>query len=159
MPISCHKIHNLFPVIFFFIFKGWQIVVNVGIKEEVLLGAFKCVYYFCFLDLMRNNCLILLRWMSICQVCVLWFHLELASSLWGSFSISTFKAHHVSEWEMIRDGLMLCYALRRFWGFWHLIYRNITCSGEPKPLSPSLVSFTMLVSLTLGFLWEFFCIF
>lgn len=74
--------------------------------------------------------------MAVCQGCVLWFHLELASSLWGSFSISAFKADHVWEWEMIRDGLMLCCALRKSCLSWHLISTNTNLSGEPQPFCP-----------------------
>lgn len=94
-------------------------------------------------DLICNDCLILVCWMAVCQGCVLWFHLELASSLWGSFSISAFKADHVWEWEMIRDGLMLCCALRKSCLFWHLISTNTNLSGEPQPL-PSTESLPML---------------
>lgn len=82
--------------------------------------------------------------MAVCQGCVLRFHLELASSLWGSFSISAFKANHVWKWGMIRDGLMLCCALRKSCLFWHLISTNANLSGEPQPFLPSTESFPVL---------------
>lgn len=87
-------------------------------------------------DLICNDCLILVWWMAVCQGCVLWFHLELASSLWGSFSISAFKADHVWEWGMIRDGLMLCCTLRKSCFFWYLNFTNTNLSGEPRPSCP-----------------------
>lgn len=86
--------------------------------------------------LICSDCLILAWWMAVCQGCVPWFHLRLASSLWGSFSISAFKANHVWEWEMIRDGLMLCCAPRKSCLFWHLISTNTNLSGEPQPACP-----------------------
>lgn len=144
MVISCDKISNFCPEYFSpvssWIFKGWQTVQNVGMKK---LGLKFCWMYlsayiisaFFGGDLISNDCLILTWWMAVCQVCVLWFHLELASSLWGSFSISAFKADHVWVWEMIRDGLMLCCALRKSCLFWHLISTNTNRSGEPQPFS------------------------
>lgn len=95
---------------------------------------------------MCSDCLILVWWMAVCQGCVQRFHLRLASSLWGSFSISAFKANHVWEWEMIRDGLMLCCAPRKSCLFWHLISTNTNLSGEPQPACPPLNLF-----LALGF--------
>lgn len=124
-----------------------KIFQNVGIKtlRLKLLDVFKCIYYVLFWGgVICSDCLILAWWMAVCQGCAPRFHLWLASSLWGSFSISAFKANHVWEWEMIRDGLMLCCAPRKSCLFWHLISTNTNLSGEPQPGLPSTESFLVL---------------